>query len=69
LVTSDEAIFIYKVDNYYAPEYDRAVRFDDPSIRIDWHFPTNEIVVSDKDKNAQFLKEAEVFKYGENYYE
>ena len=62
LVLSDEAIFTYKVDNYYAREYDRGIKFDDPDIGIDWNFPKEEILVSDKDKNAPFLKEAEVFK-------
>ena len=68
LVLSDEAIFTYKVDNYYAPEYDRGIRFNDPDININWNFPKEEILVSDKDKNASFLKDAEIFKY-ENLYE
>ena len=63
LVTSDEAIFVYKVDNYYSPECDRSIRWDDPDIGIDWNFPKDEILVSDKDKNAPFLKDAEVFDY------
>jgi len=67
LVTSDEAIFSYKVDNYYSPKYDRNIRFDDPEINIDWNFPKDEILVSDKDKNAPFLKDAEVFKYIDSY--
>jgi dTDP-4-dehydrorhamnose 3,5-epimerase len=61
LVTSEEAIFVYKVDNYYSPECDRNIRFDDPDINIDWNFPKNEILVSEKDKKAPFLKEAEIF--------
>jgi dTDP-4-dehydrorhamnose 3,5-epimerase len=63
LVTSDEAIFVYKVDNYYSPKYDRSIRFDDPEIGIDWNFPKDEILVSEKDKNALFLKDAEIFEY------
>ncbi|NPA04457.1 MAG: dTDP-4-dehydrorhamnose 3,5-epimerase [Epsilonproteobacteria bacterium] len=62
LVTSSEAIFSYKVDNYYAPEYDRVIRYDDPTINIDWEFPKELIQLSLKDKNAPFLKEAEIFK-------
>ncbi len=61
LVLSDEAIFSYKVDNYYAPEYDRAIRFDDPYININWNFPKEKILVSDKDKNAPYLKDTEIF--------
>ena len=67
LVTSEEAIFTYKVDNYYAPKYDRRIRFDDPDIGINWNFPKEKILVSDKDKNAPFLKEAEIFNAMENY--
>ncbi len=67
LVLSDEAIFTYKVDNYYAPEYDRNIRFDDPDININWNFPKEEIIASDKDKNAPFLKDAEIFKYEDLY--
>jgi dTDP-4-dehydrorhamnose 3,5-epimerase len=67
LVTSDEAIFVYKVDNYYSPECDRSIRFDDPQIGIDWKFPRGEILVSNKDKNAPFLKDAEIFEYKDLY--
>ncbi len=67
LVLSDEAIFTYKVDNYYAPEYDRSIRFDDPAIAIDWNFPKEQIIISQKDKNAPFLKDAELFAYTDLY--
>jgi len=61
LVLSDEAIFSYKVDNYYAPKYDRSIRFDDPEIGIEWSFPKERIIVSNKDKNAPLLKDAQIF--------
>ena len=67
LVLSDEVIFTYKVDNYYAPEYDRSIRFDDPDININWNFLKEEILISDKDKNAPFLKDAEIFEYKDLY--
>jgi dTDP-4-dehydrorhamnose 3,5-epimerase len=67
LVTSDEAVFTYKVDNCYSPECDRSIRFDDPDININWNFSKDEILVSDKDKNAPFLKDAEVFEYTDLY--
>jgi len=67
LVTSEEAIFTYKVDNYYAPKHDRSIRFDDPGININWNFPKEEMLVSDKDKNAPFLKDAEIFEYIDLY--
>ena len=61
LVTSEEAIFTYKVDNYYAPEYERSIRFDDPDININWNFTKEEILVSEKDKNASLLKDVKIF--------
>nr|WP_245540282.1 dTDP-4-dehydrorhamnose 3,5-epimerase [Thermodesulfobacterium thermophilum] len=46
---------LYKVDEYYSPEHDRAIRWDDPDLKIDW--PINNPILSDKDKNAPFLKD------------
>ena len=61
LVLSDEAIVVYKVDNYYSPKHDRSIRFDDPEININWRLPKDEIIVSEKDRNAPYLKDAEIF--------
>ncbi|MUV36896.1 dTDP-4-dehydrorhamnose 3,5-epimerase [Lentibacillus sp. JNUCC-1] len=47
----------YKVDAYYAPEYDRGVRWDDPEVGIDW--PTNKPILSDKDAKQPLLNEAD----------
>jgi dTDP-4-dehydrorhamnose 3,5-epimerase len=46
---------LYKVDEYYSPEHDRAIRWNDPDLNIDW--PIKEPILSDKDKNAPFLKD------------
>lgn len=48
----------YKVDEYYSPENDRSIRYDDPEIGIDWEV-TNPIL-SDKDLNAPLLKDSDV---------
>lgn len=61
VVLSKEAVFAYKVDNYYAPEYDRGIAFDDPEININWPIKRDEIKLSDKDKNQPFLSDAEIF--------
>ena len=61
VVLSKEAVFAYKVDNYYAPEYDRGIAFDDPEINISWPIKKDEIKLSDKDKNQPFLSDAEIF--------
>jgi dTDP-4-dehydrorhamnose 3,5-epimerase len=54
-VKSDSAVFTYKVDNIYAPESERSIRFDDPTIGVDWQIE-GEIIVSEKDKQAKQLK-------------
>ena len=43
---------IYKVDDFYAPDCDGAVRFDDPELAIDWPLPAAEAVLSAKDAAA-----------------
>lgn len=47
----------YKVDEYYSPQHDRGIRWDDPSIGIDW--PISNPILSDKDTIHPFLKDAE----------
>lgn len=56
----------YKVSAHYSPQHERAIRFDDPEIGIDWQMDHSLISLSDKDLNAGSLSQsAEVFKYGE----
>ncbi|WP_192800589.1 dTDP-4-dehydrorhamnose 3,5-epimerase [Brucella anthropi] len=52
---------IYKVTNYYSPEHDRSIRFDDPVIGIDWPLPASGVQLSDKDQKAPLFADAEVF--------
>ncbi len=68
VVLSDEAVFSYKVDNYYSPQNDRGIAFDDPSIGVDWVLNKDELLLSDKDTKQPLLSEAEVFEYGEKLY-
>ncbi|MDN4620702.1 dTDP-4-dehydrorhamnose 3,5-epimerase [Paenibacillus sp. PsM32] len=49
---------IYKVDEYYSPEHDRGIAWDDPSLNIDW--PVSSPVLSDKDTRHPLLKDAEL---------
>ena len=55
LTLTDDVEVQYKADNYYAPQCDGNIRWDDPEIGIEW--PANPILLSDKDKNAPLLKE------------
>ncbi|MDR0728761.1 MAG: dTDP-4-dehydrorhamnose 3,5-epimerase [Prevotellaceae bacterium] len=61
VVLSDTAVFAYKVDNYYAPQAERGIRFDDPTIGIDWQVPANKLILSSKDKAAPVLKDIPLF--------
>lgn len=61
LVLSDEAVFTYKVDNVYAPQSEASIRYDDKDIAIEWPIPMDKVIVSDKDRNASTLSDAELF--------
>ena len=56
-VISDTAVFQYKCDNYYAPEADGGISILDPSLGIDWGFPFEEAILSDKDRKHPLLKD------------
>ncbi|GHV65611.1 dTDP-4-dehydrorhamnose 3,5-epimerase [Bacteroidia bacterium] len=58
-VLSDEVIVQYKCDNYYAPEYEGSIIWNDPDLAIDWQIPVDKIVLSEKDKCHPRLKEIE----------
>ncbi len=57
LVTSQEAIFQYKVDNIYSPQNEGSIRYNDPDLNIQWPIQENQLILSDKDKNASLFKE------------
>lgn len=56
---TDDVEFLYKADNYYAPEADAGIRWNDPDIGVEWGIENP--ILSDKDKNNPFLKNAEIF--------
>ena len=58
-VLSEDAVFQYKCDNYYAPQSEGSVLWNDPAIGIDWQLPAEVIQLSDKDKKAVLLKDLE----------
>lgn len=49
-VLSEDVVFQYKCDNFYAPQYEGAIAWYDPDLRIDWQIPANKVLVSGKDK-------------------
>lgn len=61
LVLSNEAIFTYKVDNVYAPQYEAGIRWNDEQLAIEWPINPEEVITSVKDLNAHALCDAELF--------
>lgn len=57
VVLSKEVIFQYKCDDFYAPEYEAGIRYDDPDLRIDWRLPAEVIILSEKDRNRPCFKD------------
>lgn len=72
VVLSETATFTYKVDNYYSPESDRGLAFDDPSLNIDWRLPIKQLQLSEKDKKqpklADLTAESSEFDIAKNLY-
>jgi dTDP-4-dehydrorhamnose 3,5-epimerase len=58
LVTSETATFFYKCDEFYNKESEAGIIFNDPSLNIDWQFPTSELIISEKDKVQPLFKNA-----------
>ena len=61
VVLEDDTIFAYKVDNYYSPENDRGLAFDDASLGIDWQVEKAQLQLSAKDTVQPTLDKAELF--------
>lgn len=69
VVLEDDTIFAYKVDNYYSPQCDRGIAFDDENLNIDWILNKEELNLSAKDKTQPKLNETnDLFEFGVDYY-
>ncbi len=69
VVLEDDTIFAYKVDNYYSPECDRGIAFDDAALNIEWQVAYDALNLSAKDKLQPKLAQAtDLFEYGVDYY-
>ena len=72
VVLEDDTVFAYKVDNYYSPECDRGIAFDDKNLNIDWILNHDELNLSAKDTKQPKLfdikDDKEIFEFGVDYY-
>lgn len=69
VVLTETCTFAYKVDNYYSPECDRGIAFDDKDLKIDWQLNAEELHLSAKDTQQPKLHETlDLFEYKVNYY-
>jgi len=57
VVLSDSALVSYKTDNYYAPDFESGIHYNDPVLGIDWKLSSAQLLVSNKDKILPFLNE------------
>lgn len=68
-VLSQAVVFQYKCDNFYAPQSEGALAWDDPDLNIDWLIPMDKVILSEKDKKHARLKDMEsVFDISKNLY-
>lgn len=58
-VLSEIAVFSYKCDDFYNPQLERGIMFNDPSLAIDWKIPVGKEIISEKDLKHPFFAEAE----------
>ena len=56
-VLSEEVIFQYKCDNFYSPQSEGAIAWNDPDLNIDWRIPVEEVILSEKDSKHPKLKD------------
>lgn len=60
-VLSDEAVFQYKCDAYYARQSEAAIAWNDPQLNIPWPIPIEDMILSEKDQKHPFLSDAQLF--------
>jgi len=57
-VLSKQATILYKCDEFYSPEYDAGIRYNDPFLNIDWEIPDDKIILSEKDSKLPVFEKA-----------
>jgi dTDP-4-dehydrorhamnose 3,5-epimerase len=65
ITLQDNSEVLYKVTDYYAPDCDRGIAWDDPTLAINWRLPAIDVILSDKDRKQPRLGDAESpFQFG-----
>lgn len=59
-VISETALFTYKCDDFYSPELERGILYNDPELNIDWKIPAEKAIISMKDQVHPLFKDAEM---------
>lgn len=68
-VLSEDVVFQYKCDNFYAPQAEAAIAWNDPQLAIDWKIDPRDVILSEKDSHHPFLSECtDLFDFNENLY-
>lgn len=68
-VLSEHAVFQYKCDNYYAPQAESAIAWNDPALAIDWRISAEDAILSGKDRHHPLLADCpDLFDYGSDLY-
>lgn len=68
-VLTEDVVLQYKCDNFYAPQSEGAIAWDDPDLAIAWRIPSDKVVLSEKDRKHPCLKDADwLFDYSEDLY-
>lgn len=68
-VLSETALFQYKCDNFYAPQSEGAIAWNDTDLNIDWRIPPDKVLLSEKDRHHPLFKDLEhIFDYNTNLY-
>lgn len=60
-VIGKEAVVLYKCDNYYSPQYEASILWNDPQLAIDWRISPDSAIVSAKDLNNPYFTDAKIF--------
>ncbi len=60
MALQDNTVFLYKCDSYYDKESESGILYSDPDLKIDWEFNSDQLILSDKDRELPLLKDLDI---------